>query len=284
MHMSANRQKKIDQEALERTRQEQEAKQLTRIGIIVVAVIMVIIAAAGFAIWKGNQPVQVANTPSFITSDGAVVITKDGVQRNGSEYDHDNTNNVVRDYQDFLCPGCGSVNRMLGTPMKSYLKSGDMILKDYPISILDNISKGKKYSTRVAAMAYRVAELDPEHYLDFVDLMFSESVQPHESDFKDITDAQLEKYAMKAGLSASNARKSVDGKYTDYVTSNTKKIVKDTSLWRTGANGTKQFMTPIVIVNNKSLDFDSDTDLGRQLATALGVKTVVADGDGTSSK
>ena len=282
--MSANRQKRIDQEALERARQEQEAKQLTRIGIIVVAVIIVIIAAAGFAIWKGSQPVQVAHTPSFTTSDGAVVITKDGVQRNGSEYDHDNTNNVVRDYQDFLCPGCGSVNRMLGTPMKSYLKSGDMILKDYPISILDNISQGKKYSTRVAAMAYRVAELDPEHYLDFVDLMFSESVQPHESDFKNITDAQLEKYAMKAGLSASNARKSVDGKYTDYVTSNTKKIVDDTSLWRTGANGTKQFMTPIVIVNNKSLDFDSDTDLGRQLATALGVKTVATDGDGTSSK
>ena len=63
MHMSANRQKRIDQEALERARQEQEAKQLTRIGIIVVAVIIVIIAAAGFAIWKGGQPVQVKNTP-----------------------------------------------------------------------------------------------------------------------------------------------------------------------------------------------------------------------------
>jgi protein-disulfide isomerase len=213
-----------------------------------------------------------------------VVITKNGVQKDGKKYDSQNTNNVVRDYQDFLCPGCGSVNRMLGTPFRTYLKNGDMILKDYPISILDNISQGDKYSTRVAAMAYRIAELDPEHYLDFVDFMFSEKIQPDEQDFKNISDEKLESYAIKLGLSKENAKKAVDGKYTDYVTSNTKKITADTSLWRTGASGTKQFMTPIVIVNNKSLDFDQPDTLGPQLAKAIGVDKTVSDGDGFSSK
>lgn len=264
--------------------EEVNGRLLTMVGAGVVAFVLVLIAVIVFAIWHGNQPVEVKDTPSFVTSDGAVVITKEGVQKDGKKYDSQNTNNVVRDYQDFLCPGCGSVNRMLGTPFRTYLKNGDMILKDYPISILDNASQGNKYSTRVAAMAYRVAELDPEHYLDFVDFMFSEKIQPDEQDFKNISDEKLESYAVKLGLSKENAKKAVDGKYTDYVTSNTKKITADTSLWRTGASGTKQFMTPIVIVNNKSLDFDQPDTLGPQLAKAIGVDEAVSDGDGTSSK
>ena len=264
--------------------EEVNGRLLTMVGAGVVAFVLVLIAVIVFAIWHGNQPVEVKDTPSFVTSDGAVVITKEGVQKDGKKYDSQNTNNVVRDYQDFLCPGCGSVNRMLGTPFRTYLKNGDMILKDYPISILDNDSQGNKYSTRVAAMAYRIAELDPEHYLDFVDFMFSEKIQPDEQGFKNISDEKLESYAIKLGLSKENAKKAIDGKYADYVTSNTKKITADTSLWRTGLTGTKQFMTPIVMVNNKSLDFDQPDTLGPQLAKAIGVDKPVSNGDGTSSK
>ena len=260
-----------------------DTRSMTIIGIIVVTIIIGIIGIIGFSIWRSNQPITVSATPSFVASDGAIVITKNGIARNGRKYDNvttGKTTKVVSDYQDFLCPGCAAVNQEIATPLKTYIRNGSIILKQYPISILDRLSNSTEYSTRLAAMAYRVAELDPDHYLDFVDLMFSDEVQPDEENFKNITDSQLVKYAIKAGLSKSDAKKSIDGKYTDYVTATTKTITADTSLWRDSGNGEKVFMTPIVRVNGKDLDYSSNTDFGTQLAKRLGV-TKVKDGDGT---
>ena len=263
-----------------------ERRKTTVLGVVsTVAVILVVILAV-FAIGRGHGkddtgPTKPVQTPAFAGSDGAIVITGGGVV-DGAKYNGRNDAKTVRDYQDFLCPGCGELNRELAGPFREYLADGSMILKQYPISILDRLSDGTEYSTRTAAMAYRVAELDPKHYLDWVDVMFSKGVQPDEETFRPVDDAELQKLAVKAGLSSDDAKKSTDGRYVEYVKTQTRRALKDESLWRADETGKRQFMTPILFVGDKdALAADEDDDTGAVVSRLLGV-TRVADGDGTA--
>lgn len=263
-----------------------EQRKTTILGVVSTVVVVLVILLVVFAIGRGHgkddtDPAKTGPVPAFAGSDGAIVITGSGVDRNGKHYDGNNGKNIVRDYQDFLCPGCGSLNRELAEPFRQYLGEGKMVLKQYPISILDRLSDGTEYSTRTAAMAYRVAELDPDHYLDWVDIMFSEKVQPDEEKFKPVDDAHLQDLAVKAGLSRGDARKATDGKYREYVKAQTKRALKDESIWRADESGTRQFMTPILFVGDKDVLADGNDDMGSMVAQLLNVPQV-QDGDGTA--
>lgn len=263
----------------------EERRKTTLLGVISVAVVILIILLAVFAIGRGHgkedtEPAKAGPVPAFAGSDGAIVITGDGVV-DGAKYNGRNDAKTVRDYQDFLCPGCGELNRELAGPFREYLADGSMILKQYPISILDRLSDGTEYSTRTAAMAYRVAELDPKHYLDWVDVMFSEGVQPDEEKFKPVDDAELQRLAVKAGLSGEDAKKSTDGRYVEYVKTQTKRALKDESIWRADETGKRQFMTPILFVGDKDALAAGEDDTGAVVARLLGTPRAV-DGDGTA--
>lgn len=265
---------------------DKQKKSYTMLGVCAIVIIVLIIAAAVFGLSRNGKenddPGKAGNVPAFAGSDGAIVITKKGVLQDGKKYDGKTRNGVVRDYQDFLCPGCGTVNRELGGPFRQYMDAGKMVLKQYPISILDRLSGSTEYSTRTAAMAYRVAELSPEHYLDWVDLMFSKKFQPDESNFKPVSDEELQKIAVKAGLSEDDAKKATDGKYRDYVKSVTAKALKDESLWRADETGKRQFMTPILFVNDTDVMAAENDDMGVLTAKLLGVPQA-PEGDGTTS-
>lgn len=264
---------------------DKQKKSYTMLGVCAIVIILLIIAAAVFGLTRNGKenddPGKAGNVPAFAGSDGAIVITKNGVVQDGKKYDGKTRNGVVRDYQDFLCPGCGTVNRELGGPFRQYMDAGKMVLKQYPISILDRLSDSTEYSTRTAAMAYRVAELSPEHYLDWVDLMFSKKFQPDESNFKPVSDDELQKLAVKAGLSENDAKKATDGKYRDYVKSVTAKALKDETLWRADETGKRQFMTPILFVNDTDVMAAENDDMGVLTAKLLGVPQA-PEGDGTT--
>lgn len=263
-----------------------QRRTYTTLGVCACVAILLIIVAAFFGLSRGGKenddPGKAEHVPAFAGSDGAIVITKHGVVQDGKKYDGRTKDGIVRDYQDFLCPGCGTVNRELGGPFRQYMDEGKMVLKQYPISILDRLSDNTEYSTRTAAMAYRVAELDPEHYLDWVDVMFSKKVQPDESNFKPVSDSELQDLAVKAGLSRDDAKKATDGKYRDYVKSVTAKALKNESLWRADETGKRQFMTPILFVNDTDVMAAENEDMGVYTAKLLGV-TQAPDGDGTSA-
>lgn len=255
-------------------------KQMTTIGVVFVIIIALIIGTIGFFIWKGSQPKTADMVPSFVTNKGAIVITKDGVDKNGARWNNinsqkENTINhlpVLGNGQDPLCPGCGAVEREIGKTVKYWVKEGKLVYKQYPISIMNRLSNGKNYSTRVSAAFYRMAEVAPEHYLDFVELMYDESVQPSESAFQDIPDEKLAEYAEKAGATKEQAQQVIDGKYKDYVDANSDNLSNDESLYRTGSDGTPTFMTPLVIVNGTVVDDFSTSDFTGWLADRLGLQ------------
>lgn len=259
---------------------EKANRQTTTIGVVFVVIIALIIGTIGFFIWKGNQPKTADVVPSFVDSKGAIVITKDGVDKNGSRWNNinsqkENTINglpILGNGQDPLCPGCGAVEREIGNAVKYWVKTGKIVYKQYPIAILNRLSNGSNYSTRVSAAFYRMAEVAPEHYLDFVEIMYDESVQPKESSFQDIPDEKIAEYAEKAGATKEQAQQVVDGKYKDYVDANTDNLSNDESLFRTSSDGTKSFMTPLVLINGAVVnDFGAD-DFTSWLAGQLNVQ------------
>ena len=197
-----------------------QSKQATLLGQIAVGIIVIIGLIIGVVVYVAKNP-SAPEAPSFTTSDGGIVITKDGVQKDGRKYDDIGTKNVIKVVWDGICPGCADLDRTMKSDYKAYLGSGKVTMKEYPISIMDRASKDTLYSTRMAAAAYRLAELDPAHYLDFVHYIFKADVQPDEADFKGGSDAQIQKWAMKVGVSKDIASKITDGTYTDFVTRNT---------------------------------------------------------------
>lgn len=276
---SRTKKKTPEQEALELAALKKEQRSQQMIGMIAVGIIVLIIALSGFFIWKGHQPKTADVVPSFVTSNGAIVITKDGIEQDGKKWDNVNsakTNTinglpVLTNGQDPLCPGCGALEREIGAAVEYWVDNGKLVYKSWPISILNRLSNGTEYSTRVAAAFYRMAELEPDHYLDFVKIMYESGVQPNESAFKDISDEKIAEYAEKAGVSKENAQKVIDGKYKDYVDANSENLSKDESLYR-DANGTKTFMTPLLVINGEVLDDFNQDDMTSYIASKLGLK------------
>lgn len=276
---SRTKKKTPEQEALELAALKKEQRSQQMIGMIAVGLIVLIIALSGFFIWKGHQPKTSDVVPSFVTSNGAIVITKNGIEQDGKKWDNVNsakTNTinglpVLTNGQDPLCPGCGALEREIGSTIEYWVDNGKLVYKNWPISILNRLSNNTEYSTRVAAAFYRMAELEPDHYLDFVKIMYESGVQPNESAFKDIPDEKIAEYAEKAGASKDNARKVIDGKYKDYVDANSENLSKDESLYRE-ASGTKTFMTPLLIINGEVLDDFNQDNMTSYIASQLGLE------------
>lgn len=276
---SRTKKKTPEQEALELAALKKEQRSQQMIGMIAVGIIVLIIALSGFFIWKGHQPKTADVVPPFVTSNGAIVITKDGIEQDGKKWDNVNSEKtntinglpVLTNGQDPLCPGCGALEREIGSSIEYWVDNGKLVYKNWPISILNRLSNDTEYSTRVAAAFYRMAELEPDHYLDFVKIMYESSVQPNESAFKDIPDEKIAEYAEKAGASKENAQKVIDGKYKDYVDANSENLSKDESLYR-DANGTKTFMTPLLVINGEVLDDFNQDDMTSYIASKLGLK------------
>lgn len=255
----------------------------TIIGVSVVMVILAILSGIiFFACMNGSkQDKSDYPAPSFVTSDGGIVFTSKGIDRNGKRWDKinsasSNTINhkpVTAFYSEALCAGCSSVERETSPTIQKWLKDNKIVFKHYPITILDVLSHGTYYSTRMAAAFYRIAEIsDAKTYFKFLSIMMSEKVQPKEEDFKDIPNANIAKYAQQAGLSADKAKQVVDGKYQRYAYYTTRKIVHDKKLWRITSDGSRTFMTPVIVNDGKLMDNFGVASLNEYIKQQLKIK------------
>lgn len=269
-----------EQIAAEHAAELKARKQQQTIGIIAVIVIIAIISMMGFFIWRGTQPKTASVSPSFTTGNGAIMIVDGKVDMNGKRWDgidskKENTINhlpIIANGQDPLCPGCGAIEREVGDTIEYWSKHNQVVYKQWPLSILDRLSDGTRYSTRVAADFYRFAELSPENYLKFISLMYEEGIQPKESAFVNIDDSKIQEYGRKAGLTDRQAKQLTDGKYEEFVEANTSNLSKDKSLWRDAGDGTTTFMTPLLVLDGKLVQDYSTDDMNKYIADRIGLK------------
>lgn len=156
---------------------------------------------------------------------------------------HSKTVNIVT-YIDYQCPYCQQFETTNAQQISQWVTEGVATLEVHPIAILDNSSKGTKYSTRSANAAACVANFDPNNFLAVNTALFKN--QPAEGT-SGLTDAELQKVVADAGASGKDIASCISAQtFANWVTDETKRA-------RTGPlpNTTEPSITgtPTVLVN-----------------------------------
>ncbi len=102
---------------------------------------------------------------------------------------------AIQIYLDYQCPICGAFEKANADQISTWVNTGAATLEIHPISILDRVSLGTKYSTRAANAAACMANYSPNTYFAFSALLFSH--QPAENT-EGLTDGQILALAEKA--------------------------------------------------------------------------------------
>jgi len=137
------------------------------VGLLVAIVIAVVNATGGGAGSGGGassaKPVVV---PATATSAGALAVGKADAPVK------------VEVYLDYMCPFCGRFERANGTELDRLVADGTVRLEIYPLSFLDRVSNGTKYSTRAANAVATVADRAPDMIMAFNQALYGK--QPAE--------------------------------------------------------------------------------------------------------
>lgn len=189
-----DRQQRAEQMRKERERADKRRRNGITVGIV--AVVVVLIAVAAFAInqeiGKNNAP---AVAPNGVTKDGGVVY--DQAAATGKPATTQDPVKVVL-YEDFQCPACQSFESAVGNFLQQSVASGAISVEYRPIAFLDKASS-TNYSTRALnAAACVVDEKGPKAFYDLHSTLYRS--QPPEGG-AGLEDSQLESFAEQAGAS-----------------------------------------------------------------------------------
>jgi protein-disulfide isomerase len=244
-----------------REMREKERKRRFRNRLIAQAsVILGLIAVAAIVIFAVQASVKPPiDGPTNMASDG-ILLEGDGtgnivaVQNAGTPAEAeptptDQTKNAdklnITIYVDYMCPFCGAFEGSNAQQIGTWVSSGIATLEVHPISILDRLSQGTKYSTRAAGAMACVANYKPDTFFQANTAMFNG--QPAESS-EGLTNQQI--IDVLAGANATNPDIETcikDGVYMDWVTAateRTRSAVPNSDL-------TAVQSTPTVIVNGQ---------------------------------
>lgn len=248
-----------------------ERRQQTIIGVIVIAAVVVLLVVAGIAVWRSlhpsandsaaqNETVEQSYTalqnvdtkPSKADDQGGILISKDGY---GKSVEGAPTIGI---YMDFLCPGCGNLNRNLDADLIKMMNAGQINLDLHFMSFMDRYSTDD-YSSRAANSALYLAEHDddPSHLLDYIANLYKDNFQPEEgSSYESVSDDDLKEQMAKAGASQSVVDKAFDGTYNDWLTAVNTYTPKREDLWNTSGSLKGSMSTPTVTINGYFWDMN----------------------------
>ena len=138
----------------------------------------------------------------------------------------------IRVYLDFLCPACGAFEKTNGDYLERLARSGRAVIDYHALSILDQASARSRYSTRSAAAAACVADLEPDSFFVAVRALFG--AQPAEGttgpDNRALASTLVGATAVIDDSGAAHASRLttciVDGTFTDWVGASTERALR----------------------------------------------------------
>lgn len=181
-----------------------------------------------------------------------------------------NTGDVIdiQVYIDYQCPVCGVFELTNAAQIKTLVDSGAATEEIHPISILDNQSLGKKYSTRAANAAACVANFSPNSFFDFNTLLFRN--QPKENT-EGLVDGKLIDFAKQAEVTdpASISKCITDQTFKSWVGAATTRAASGPI---PNSDVDKVAATPTVIINGKKYEgrVNSAKDFAAAISKAAG--------------
>jgi protein-disulfide isomerase len=204
--LSKNAKREAAREKARQTREDQKKKErrnrfLLQGGIVVGA--LAIVAIVGLVIVNSVKPEGPG--PLNMASDGiqigegyvaaetpALAPGEDPVPTERAEGELN-----ITMYVDYLCPICRQFEETNADYISSLLENGGTTVDIHPITILDRLSQGTKYSTRAANAASCVANSQPNHFYDYHLQLF---VRQPEENTAGLTDDELIGLLKDAGI------------------------------------------------------------------------------------
>jgi protein-disulfide isomerase len=174
-------------------------------------------------------------------------------------------------YEDLMCPICGSFEAANFTSMEQQLTAGTIKVRYHLINLLDNSSNPAGYSLMSANTALAVATVAPDKFIDYHYSLFQKQPQENGAGW---TQAQLDSLANRLGVSGTEFDSLVSDKtYNSQIQTNLANALKDQALFQTGSDGTKAFGTPTIVANNKTINWQSDTNWLSELVSGVTPKS-----------
>jgi protein-disulfide isomerase len=262
--LSKNERREAAREKARLLREQQKKKDrrtkfILQGGIIVVS--LAIITAVTLVIVNGIRPAGPG--PLNMLSDGIKIgenfeaVKTSALQpgRDPLPHQRDDASDVIdiQIYVDYMCPVCGAFEAENHEQIAKLVESGRATIEIHPISFLDNVSQGTKYSTRAANAAACVANFDPNSFFDFHAALFEN--QPKERT-EGLTNGELHQRAVSVGVSsASDIKECInEGRFSDWVEDATQRARNGPIAF---SNIEKVEGTPTVLVNGQKFNYSS---------------------------
>jgi protein-disulfide isomerase len=174
-------------------------------------------------------------------------------------------------YEDFMCPICGDFEKANFTNIEQQLAAGTIKVRYHMINLLDNSSNPAGYSRMSANTALAVATVAPDKFIDYHYSLYQKQPQENGTGW---TQAQLNSLANRLGVSGTEFDSLVNNKtYDNQIQTNLNNAEKDQSLFQTASDGSKGFGTPTIVANNKTVNWQSDTNWLSELLNGVTPKT-----------
>jgi protein-disulfide isomerase len=157
---------------------------LVVVGLLVAIGVTLVNAAGGASRVDGTVPTTLV-TPAGATAAGAIRIGNLAAPVR------------VEVYLDYMCPYCDRFDHANADEINRMIAAGTARLDLYPMSFLDKMSNGTRYSTRAANAVATVADRAPDKVLPLTRALFAQ--QPAEGS-RGLTDDQIANLARGAGV------------------------------------------------------------------------------------
>jgi protein-disulfide isomerase len=215
---------------------------------LVAAIVVVVINASGGDDRKVAEPTGEVVAPQNLTASGAV------------EVGDANAPATVDIYYDYMCPACGAFEAANGDELDRLVTEGVARLELHPISFLDELSEGTRYSTRAANAFATVVDGAPDLAWAFHGALYAD--QPEEGT-EGLSDDDLAAIATDAGVPADVVDRFTDATFEPWVASVTAEAFD---------GGVER--TPTIKINGEVFEGDPMTvgDLTEAIESAAGTQ------------
>lgn len=170
---------------------------------------------AGGVVFEGEN-FDVRETPAL----------EDGETPVAQQVDREDVPLDVVVYVDYICPHCSVFEQETAAMFEQWVGSGQATLQVYPVNILDNASKGSRYSTRAANAFACVVDEQPEAAWSVHSALLSPEHQP-EMNTSGLTNDQLLDLLVSAGAEKTASLNKCVQKvpFGDFITATTKQAL-----------------------------------------------------------
>ncbi|GAA4529779.1 thioredoxin domain-containing protein [Brachybacterium paraconglomeratum] len=203
---SAQERREAQREVLRKQRQSELKRQRT-VRTVVIAVItvvaLVIVAGAGFLIYRAMQPAAPVAMPEGMSEDQPYLSL-------GAP--EDSGKPVLEIHLDFLCPHCGEFENINSEDLATMVANEEATVHVVPRNFMDMQSSSGDYSSRAANALVAVHMDDPANTMAFQTLMFA-----NQPGAEGLTDEQIEAFALEAGASEQAISEIQAGTYEPWV-------------------------------------------------------------------